>query len=295
MGQVEENNKNIVKHLESLLPKPGNLETGIPGLTLFRINESFVRVPMTYHPRIILMAQGSKRVFLGEDTFSYDPSQYLVLSVPIPLECDAVADENKPILGFAIDVDPQEVAEILLLSDDTKYSGETIPRGIYGASVSKEISDASLRLIQSLFSKTDLRVLGKSIVREIIYRVLIGENGETLQALAHRNRKFFQIAQILNRIHKEYAEEFDINELAFSAGMSTSNFHNCFKAVTNTSPLQYIKAVRLQKARSLMLTEGTNAITAAQKVGYESPSQFSREYKRYFGVSPAKDQVQLAI
>ncbi|XDD54412.1 AraC family transcriptional regulator N-terminal domain-containing protein [Leptospira sp. WS4.C2] len=292
MDPIQKNNEEIAKILTGILPKEINLETEIPGVTLFRIDRSFLRVPLTYYPRIILMAQGKKRVFIGEDTYTYDPTQYLVLSVPIPLECDAVADVNKPILGFGIDVDPAEVAEILLLTEEAKYSGENLPKGIYGASVTEEISNASLRLIQTLTSKTDSLVLGKSIVREIIYRVLMGENGEALQALAHRNRKFFQISQILSRIHKEYDQNLDIAELAISCGMSVSTFHVCFKAVTNSSPLQYIKTVRLQKARSLMITEGTNAITAAERVGYESPSQFSREYKRYFGLSPAKDQTQ---
>ncbi|MBM9548407.1 AraC family transcriptional regulator [Leptospira sp. 201903074] len=292
MDPIQKNNEEISKILAGFLPKEKNLETQVPGLTLFRIDHSFVRVPLTYHPRIILMSQGKKRVFIGEDTYSYDPTQYLVLSVPIPLECDAVADVNKPILGFGIEVDPAEVAEILLLTEEAKYTGENVPKGIYGASVTKEISDASLRLIQTLNSKSDSLVLGKSIVREIIYRVLTGENGEALQALAHRNRKFFQISQILTRIHKEYDQNLDIGELAMACGMSVSTFHVCFKAVTNSSPLQYIKSVRLQKARSLMITEGTNAITAAERVGYESPSQFSREYKRYFGLSPAKDQTQ---
>ncbi|PKA22563.1 AraC family transcriptional regulator [Leptospira sp. mixed culture ATI2-C-A1] len=292
MGQIHENNQEIAKILAGILPKEKTFETHIPGVSLFRIDKSFVRVPLTYHPRIILMAQGKKRVFIGEDTYTYDPSQYLVLSVPIPLECDAVAEVGKPILGFGIDVDPAEVAEILLLTEETKYSGENLPKGIYGASVTEEISDASLRLMQTLNSKSDSLVLGKSIVREIIYRVLKGENGEALQALAHRNKKFFQISQILGRIHKEYDQNLDIGELAISCGMSVSTFHVSFKAVTNSSPLQYIKTVRLQKARSLMITEGTNAITAAERVGYESPSQFSREYKRYFGVSPAKHQTQ---
>lgn len=292
MDPIQKNNEEISKILTGFLPKEKNLETQVPGLTLFRIDHSFVRVPLTYHPRIILMSQGKKRVFLGEDTFTYDPSQYLVLSVPIPLECDAIAEVNKPILGFGIDVDPAEVAEILLLTEESKYTGENVPKGIYGASVTKEISDASLRLIQTLTSKADSLVLGKSIVREIIFRVLMGENGEALQALAHRNRKFFQISQILTRIHKEYDQNLDVSELAIACGMSVSTFHVCFKAVTNSSPLQYIKTVRLQKARSLMITEGTNAITAAERVGYESPSQFSREYKRYFGMSPAKDQTQ---
>ncbi|EMJ89302.1 AraC family transcriptional regulator [Leptospira meyeri] len=295
MGLIHENNQEIAKILAGILPKENNLETLIPGVSLFRTDKSFIRVPLTYHPRIILMAQGKKRVFIGEDTYTYDPSQYLVLSVPIPLECDAIAEVDKPILGFGIDVNPAEVAEILLLTEETKYIGENIPKGIYGAGVTEEISDASLRLMQTLNSKADSLVLGKSIVREIIYRVLKGENGDALQALAHRNRKFFQISQILSRIHKEYDQNLDIGELAISCGMSVSTFHVSFKAVTNSSPLQYIKSVRLQKARSLMITEGTNAITAAERVGYESPSQFSREYKRYFGLSPAKDQTKQLV
>ena len=153
------------------------------------------------------------------------------------------------------------------------------------------ITDASIRLLTTLSSRTDSRVLGRMIAREIIYRVLMGEKGGALQALAYRNRRFFQIAHVLTKIHEAYNEEMDVQTLAMDLGMSVSTFHTSFKAVTNASPIQYIKNVRLHKARILMAQEGLNAISAALRVGYESPSQFSREYKRYFGVPPAKDSV----
>lgn len=285
---MENQRVQMVALLEPLLPKEQFFESAIRGVNLFRIDTSYPRVPKAYDPRIIIMAQGLKRVFIGEETFNYDPSNYLVLSVPMPLDCEAIAEPGKPILGFFIDVDPSEVGEILLEMDDARYSGDSLPRGIYGASMTDAIADASIRLLQTLSSRTDSRVLGRMIVREIIYRVLMGENGGALQALAYRNRRFFQIAHILIKIHKAYHEEMEIRALAMDAGMSVSTFHTSFKAVTNVSPLQYIKNVRLHKARMLMAQEGLNALSAAQRVGYESPSQFSREYKRYFGITPAK-------
>jgi AraC-like DNA-binding protein len=133
------------------------------------------------------------------------------------------------------------------------------------------------------------------IIREILYRVLSGEQGGALQALAYRSGRFFQVARILKKIHGSFDRDLDVKTLASDAGMSISTFHANFKAVTNASPLQYIKSVRLHKARMLMAQEGLNANTAAIRVGYESPSQFSREFKRFFGTTPAKDAVSLRV
>jgi AraC-like DNA-binding protein len=239
------------------------------------------------------MAQGRKRIFLGDKVYTYDASHYLVLSIPLPIECEAIATPGEPILGFYITVDPMVVGEILLEMDDTSHHGELLPKGIYGASLTDSIVDAAIRLLSSLSSPKDGRILGPMIVREIIYRVLCGENGAALQALAYRNRRFFQIARVLNKIHETYEEGLDVRTLAMEAGMSVSAFHTSFKAVTHASPLQYIKSVRLHNARLLMNQEGLNAYSAALRVGYESPSQFNREYKRFYGITPAKDAASL--
>ena len=159
--------------------------------------------------------------------------------------------------------------------------------------MSEALYDATIRLLQTIADPQDKKVLAPMIKREIIYRVLKGEKGEILQALAHRNRRFFQIAKVLQKIHESYSDDFDIEKLAKELDMSISTFHSSFKEVTGTTPLQYIKNVRLHKARTLMIEDGLNASIAATQVGYESPSQFSREYKRLFGIAPAKDATML--
>jgi AraC-like DNA-binding protein len=157
--------------------------------------------------------------------------------------------------------------------------------------MNEALYDATIRLLQAIADPRDKKVLAPMIKREIIYRVLQGENGGILQALTHRNRRFFQIAKVLQKIHESYSNGFDIERLAKELDMSSSTFHSSFKAVTDISPLQYIKNIRLHKARTLMIQDGLNAAIAATKVGYESPSQFNREYKRLFGVTPSKDRI----
>ncbi len=290
---MEMKRRKMVELLELHLPDERVVPAPVQGVNLFRTDTSFSRTPLSYDPKIIIMAQGQKRVYLGDEVFMYDPTQYLVLPVPLPLECEAIAPPGKPILGFNITVDPLIVGEILLETNDASHHADSLPKGIYGASLTDDIADAAIRLLRTFTSPGDVHILGPMIVREIIYRVLCGENGEALQALAYRNRRFFQIARVLNEIHKNYNESLDVRTLAMEAGMGVSTFHASFKAVTNTSPLQYIKSVRLHRARVLMNQEGLNAYSAALRVGYDSPSQFSREYKRFYGTTPAKDAVSL--
>ncbi len=149
-----------------------------------------------------------------------------------------------------------------------------------------ELVNATARLLESLGNPLDGRILGPQIVREIIYRVLCGEQGGSLRSLAVRHSRFSQIAKVLKRMHTEYDSELDVSTLASEANMSLSSFHSNFKAVTAVSPLQYLKSIRLHKARMLMIQDGIGAGNAASKVGYESASQFSREFKRYFGNTP---------
>jgi AraC-like DNA-binding protein len=221
----------------------------------------------------------------------YNPLNYLVLSVPLPLECETTAVAGKPLLGVTVRVDAATVGEILLAINGGAHNPKSLPKGIYSAPLDNSLCDATIRLLQALCCAADKRVLGPMIVKEIIYRVMRGEKGDALRALAYQNQRFFQIARVLDRIHDSYEDKLDVNSLAHDAGMSISSFHSTFKSVTNSSPLQYIKNVKLHKARMLMIEEGINANIAAYKVGYESPSQFNREYKRLFGLTPAKDAI----
>ncbi len=286
---MDEKQERIIALLTGIMPGEKIYDTSVKGLTLFRVEDSFPRTPFQYNSEIIILAQGEKQVFLGNEVYTYGPSHYLVLPVPLPAECQGRTEPGKPIMGLSITIDPIEVGEILLDMEESRSENHSLPKGIYCAPMNEELYDAALRLLEATAHPRDRRVLAPMIKREIIYRVLRGEKGEILQALAHRNRRFFQIARVLRKIHQSYSSDFDIEKLARESDMSSSTFHSSFKAVTDTSPLQYIKNVRLHKARTFMIRDGLNANIAAIEVGYESPSQFNREYKRLFGITPAKD------
>ena len=283
----------IAALLEGLIPDQKVLSTRLPGLRLFRLEHSFPRTPYSYTSEILILGQGKKRAFLGSEVYDYDPTRYLVLPVPLPMECEGFCEPGKPILGMTIAIDPIEVGELLLEMQDTKSNLPSLPRGIYDAPMSPALEDAAIRLLQALGDPEEAKILAPMTKRELVYRVLQGEKGEVLQSVALRNRRFFQIARVLQRIHESCSRDFDIERMAHELNMSNSTFHSAFKAVTGTSPLQYIKNVRLHKAQRLMVEAGLTAYSAAQKVGYESPSQFTREYKRLFGVTPARDATTL--
>jgi len=285
--------KRIIELFTGIMPNETFLTTSVKGLHLFRVDKSFTRSPLSYNSEIIILGQGEKHVYLGDNVYTYDPSQYLVLPVPLPVECEGITEPGKPILGLSITIDPIEVGEILLEMDDNNIETQSLPKGIYSAPMNETLYDATIRLLQAISDPRDKKVLAPMIKREIIYRVLQGENGGILQALTHRNRRFFQIAKVLRKIHESYSDGFDIERLAKELDMSSSTFHSSFKAVTDISPLQYIKNIRLHKARTLMIQDGLNATIAATQVGYESPSQFNREYKRLFGVTPSKDTITI--
>jgi AraC-like DNA-binding protein len=192
-------------------------------------------------------------------------------------------------LGIKIKVEPSAIAELLLeLDDHLEPISELIP-GVSATPLTEPLRDATIRLLECLSSPTEAKILGPQIVREITFRVLCGEKADALKALVTRRSKLAQIAKSLRRIHSNYSDRLDIETLARECDMSVSAFHHNFKVVTSTAPLQYIKSVRLHKAKMLMLTDGMNASTAANEVGYESASQFSREFKRMFGTSPAEE------
>lgn len=262
--------------------------THLEAVRLIRTSESQPRAPIVYEPGIIIVAQGRKRVFLGEQALSYDPNNYLVLSVPLPLECETIASPEAPLLAVSIRTDPAQLGELLIEMEDEE-PGPGLVQGIYATALTEDLACATQRLLECLAAERDSRILGPSIVREILYRVLCGEQGGALRAVAARHGRFGQIARVLKHLHSSYAEEQDIESLARAANMSVSNFHHSFKAVTSTSPLQYLKSLRLHKARVLMHQQGLSAAAAADRVGYASASQFSREFKRFFGSSPAAD------
>jgi AraC-like DNA-binding protein len=215
--------------------------------------------------------------------------------VPIPFECEASASPEEPLLVVTVSVEPALLGELLLEMDEAVPPAGPPPRGIYSSPLTEELSGAVIRLLECLRSPLDSRVLGRQAAREVVYRVLRGEHGGALRALAGRNEQFTRVARVLRLIHADYSRPLATEDLARRAGMSVSAFLHNFKAVTGSSPLQYLKRIRLHRARVLMAHEGHNASTAAAKVGYQSPTQFSREYRRLFGVPPRQDVAALRV
>lgn len=247
------------------------------------------RTPVMYTPSVVIIFQGHKVGYLGSKVFQYDPKNYLILSVPLPFECETFASPEIPLAGISIQVDSQMLQDLIMtMGDDELEKPPGNTSGVNSAPLTEEMLCATERLLDVMSIARDARVLGPQIVREILYYVLCGSCGGALQALVNRHGHFNQITKTLRRIENHFADNLSVEQLAAEVNMSVSAFHHNFKAVTNTSPLQYLKSYRLHRARMMMLHDGLKASTAAIKVGYESASQFSREFKRYFGHTPSE-------
>lgn len=272
-----------------LAPLEGFTQTALEGVRLTRVNSSLTRVPVLYEPSICIVCQGRKRGYLGRETYVYDAQQFLVLSVPLPFEVETEATPDEPFLGIAVRIDLAAAAELLLALDESGGVAEASPLGICATPLGEELGDAALRLLTALCVPMEARLLGPAIVREIYFRVLTGGRGGAIRAALTHQSQFGKIAKALRRIHADYDRDLDVGRLAREAGMSVPAFHVQFKSVTQTSPIQYVKATRLHKARLLMVQESLSAAQACTRVGYESASQFSREFKRFFGRTPHEE------
>ncbi|HUL94812.1 MAG TPA: AraC family transcriptional regulator [Usitatibacter sp.] len=273
----------------------GSHATPIPGLTVHRASEpSPMRMFGVQNPCICVIAQGAKRVMLGDDIYMYDRAQFLAASVDLPVSGQIVqASEESPFLSLKLDVDPKEVAALLLEAPD-RLNGEAPPaRGLYVSRSDPEMVESFVRLLRLLESRDDIAVLAPLARREILYRVLKGEQGHRLRQIASVSGHAKRIAKAIEWLRANYRQALRVEELAAQASMSTSSFHEHFRAVTAMSPLQFQKQLRLQEARQLLLAEAIDAATAGHRVGYESPSQFSREYSRLFGAPPATDMKRM--
>lgn len=275
--------------IQQLAPREGHTRSLLDGVRLMRADCSLGRTPVLYEPSIVIVCQGHKRGYLADQVYHYDPQHYLVLSVPLPFSTETDASPEEPLLAVSVKLDMTAVADLVIEVDHRTNSSATAPVGIVSTPLDTALADATVRLLRALRSPIEARVLGPSIVRELCFRVLMGAQGGAIRAALACHGNFGRIARALRRIHNDYAQSLDVASLAGEAGLSIPAFHAHFKAVTATSPIQYIKSVRLHQARLLMIRDDLTAAGAAVRVGYESASQFNREFKRLFGRSPGEE------
>lgn len=269
-------------------------ETFIPGVHLLYGTIPRERSPVMYEPGIIFLFSGHKTGYLNGRVFHYDANEYLLLTVPLPFECETRATPEEPLAGMRINIDLLQLQNLVMdIGEDDSFCPQVSADGINSVELSEDILCAAERLLDVLEHPLDAKILGKQIIRELLYQVLRGPRGGALLALVTRQTHFSQISRVIRRIETGYTENLTVDQLAADANMSVSAFHHNFKSVTSTSPLQYLKSYRLHKARLLMLHDGMKASAAAIHVGYESASQFSREFKRYFGVTPGEDSARI--
>jgi AraC-like DNA-binding protein len=268
-------------------PSDGVFDTAITSLQLLRASAPAVGLPAVYEPGLCFVVQGSKQAMLAGEVFRYDPLHYLVISVTLPIVGQILeATQEKPYLCVRLNIDPRDIATLVLEADGYAAPFTGVERGLRVARAADPLMDAVLRLLRLLRTPHDVAVLAPLAVREIYYRVLTGELGPRLRALTRVDSQAHRIARVIDLLKQKYAQPMRIDELADSAHMSASSLHHHFKQVTAMSPLQFQKQLRLHHARRLMLTEGIEAAAAGHRVGYESASQFSREYRRLFGAPP---------
>jgi AraC-like DNA-binding protein len=246
-----------------------------------------------YEPGIVIVCQGRKRGYWANRVYLYDAQHYLAVSVPVPFTMETEASATEPLLAVYMTIDLAVLAQLALELDELTPSVPAEPVGMLSTPMDEALAQTVLRFLEVMNSPLESCLLAPAIVREIYYRVLTGKQGATLRAALASQGQFGKIAKALRCIHASFGERLTVERLAGEAGMSVPSFHAHFRTVTHSSPMQYLKCVRLHQARLLMVREGQTASAACLEVGYESASQFSREYKRLFGLSPGNEVTRL--
>ena len=276
--------------------KDGTSATGVDALFVSRYSESSDFAPSLPQPALCILAQGRKEVRLADEQFAYDPLNYLVVSVSMPISGRVVEiSPDKPVLALRLDIDPVEINTLISDAGPIGVPSRPAGRGVYVEPIDPPMLDALLRLTRLLDTPKDIAMLAPLIRREILYRLLRSPMGYRLYEIASENSQNHRVSRAISWLNGNFEQPLRIDNLAREANLSVSTLHHRFKAMTAMSPLQYQKQLRLNEARRLMLSEGLDASAAGYRVGYESPSQFSREYSRQFGAPPVRDLARLRL
>ncbi|KOS00429.1 MULTISPECIES: AraC family transcriptional regulator [Paenibacillus] len=280
----------LARLIERFSNQDGVLTTAIPSLHFVRSSNTTVPIHQVHEPALCIVAQGRKVVMLAEESYHYGTFDYLVVSVDLPISGQVIqASAEAPYLCLRLNFDPHQVLDLI---KESAFPTSPMPdsrRGLYVSQTNSLLLDAVVRLVHLLESPQDVPVLAPLVIREILYRILQGNQGESLKQLVMTGSHSNRIAEVIKRIKQDYDKPLRIEELSKLANMSPSSLHRHFKEVTAMSPMQYQKQLRLQESRRLLLSESADAADVGFQVGYESPSQFSREYARLFGLPPISD------
>lgn len=280
----------LAKEIVRFAPVDGCHTTQVPRLSLFRTSQATAPVHGVQHPALCIVAQGRKQVLLGEDMLTYGTGQCLVISVGVPMAGQVVeATPDEPYLCFKLELDPAMLASLIFEMRLPPVDRSRDPLAIAVSEAAPSLADAALRLVRLLGAPGDIAMLAPLIEREILYRLLTGPQAGRLREIATGESRAQQVSRAIGWLQANFTEPFRAEVLAIESRMSLSSLHFHFKEVTGLSPLQYQKQLRLQEARRLILAEALDAASAGHRVGYDSPSQFSREYSRLFGAPPRRD------
>jgi AraC-like DNA-binding protein len=291
---VEQQQSELASLIERYTGRDGVHPTAVPCLFLYRSSTPSGPLCNVQEPAFGIIAQGSKQVTLGDDVYVYGRAHCIVVSVDLPVIGQVIlATPDAPYLGLRIDLDIRQLRTLIVEAGLPEATNQQTRRGLFVSRIGSPLLGAVLRLMRLLENPQDIPVLAPLILREIHYRLLGGDQGARLRQIALTDSQSQRIAKAIAWLKRNFAEPLRIETIARELHMSPSSLHHHFKAVTAMSPLQYQKQLRLQEARRLMLSETLDAATAGHRVGYESPSQFSREYSRLFGSPPVRDLARL--
>ncbi|RYG34044.1 AraC family transcriptional regulator [bacterium] len=283
------NRQELLRRIQRAMPEDGHSEP-IEGLYLYRASQRSEPVVGVSEPALCVIAQGSKEIFLGPKSYRYDPDHYLLSTVELPATGQVhEASPDLPYLGLRLQLDSALVGSVMVEAGVPAPRSQNDAKAIVVSLLDSSLLDATLRLVRLIDSPEEVRVLAPLIKREIVFRLLMGEQGKRLRHLAMLGGHSHQIARAVELLRNEFDKPLRVESIAKELGMSTSGFHHRFKSVTDMSPMQFQRQIRLQEAQRLMLGEECDAASAGFRVGYEDASHFSREYKKLFGQSPARD------
>ena len=281
----------MVQLMTQLAPLEGYNLSPLDDVRFLRSDRPLTRTPVLYEPGIVMLCQGRKRGYLGDEVYVYDAQHYLVVSVPVPFTMETDASAAEPMLAVYLRLDFSLLGELIQEVDALCGFNAAEPMGMYASPIDEPLRQSALRFLEIMADSRDAQLLGRGMLRELYYRILTGEQGGTLRAAITQQGQFGKVTRAIHKIHRCYHEHLDVETLAQEAQMSVPNFHLHFRKVTDSSPMQYLKSTRLHQARLLMLRNDLTAAKSAFLVGYESASQFSRDFKRLFGRTP---QVEVA-